>query len=392
MNIVQSPEPTGFNRVVTHYKGVVIKLGQMLGHIDRLELPDTARAMLTSLRGQSPPTLAAAMRGVIQAELGAAPELLFAEWEDAAFASASLGELHRARLHHADIGKGTRVAVKVQYPGIEAAIRADLRSTRVLARALRPMAGPLDTHAVAHELCQRVIEVSDYAAEARVQQRMANLFADDEQLHVPLVVSGYSSKRVLTTELFTGQGFAEFAASATQAQRNEAGVAIFRAVFVSIFRHRLFHCDPQPGNFAFGGGRVALLDFGSVRECSAELVEGWKLLINAVLDDDLPRFRDAMLAMNLVQPQGGFDYEAQLETSRYLYRPWLRPGPFRYDSEYVAESIRRLLTDNPNRRASSLPPELVVVNRLLWGLNSVLTALDAEADWAAILYPLIGRG
>lgn len=368
------------------YKGAMMKLGQMLGYVDLLDLPAPAQALLATLHDQSPPMTAAVARGVIEAELGAAPERLFAEWEDLPFAAASIGQVHRARLHD-----GRRVAVKLQYPGIEDAIRADLRSIQLMARALNPMAGAIDTRAIARELHDRFLEECDYEAEARAQRRMAEYFANDEQLLVPAVVSRYSTKRVLTTELFEGLRFNEFVASATQEQRNAAGVAIFRAAFESIFRHHLFNCDPHPGNFLFGEGRVALLDFGCMREFPAEFVGAWKALINATLDRDLARFRESLMAMRMVRPGRAFDYEAQLEISRYLYRPWLSHTPFRYTREYVAESMRRLLTDNPNRRATAMPPELVFVNRLQWGLNSVLAALEAEADWAAILYPLIGR-
>ena len=368
------------------YKGAMMKLGQMLGYVDLLDLPAPARALLARLHDRSPAMSAAVVRGVLQDEFEAGPEQLFAEWEDVPFAAASIGQVHRAQLHD-----GRAVAVKIQYPGIEDAIRADLRSIELMARVLNPVAGAIDTRATARELRDRFVEECDYEREARMQQHMAELFADDDQLYVPAVVRRYSSKRVLTTELFEGQRFAEFVASATQAERNRAGVAIFRAAFESIFRHHLFNCDPHPGNYLFAEGRVALLDFGCMRNFTAEYVEAWKALICAVLDQDLDRFREAMVAMGMVRPGKPFDYEYQLEISRYLYRPWLSHDPFRYTRPYVAESLRLLVTDNPNRRLMSMPPELVFVNRLQWGLNSVLAALEAEADWAAIIYPLIGR-
>jgi predicted unusual protein kinase regulating ubiquinone biosynthesis (AarF/ABC1/UbiB family) len=370
------------------HKGAMMKLGQMLGYVDLLELPAPARKLLATLHDQSPPLRAEVVERVLEDQLGAGSNQLFAAWEDVPFAAASIGQVHRARLHD-----GRAVAVKVQYPGIEDALRSDMRSIELMARVLNPVAGALDARAVAHELRDRFIEECDYEREGQMQTRMAELFAADEELHVPTVVPRYSSKRVLTTELFVGQRFVDFVSAATPAEKNRAGSAIFRAAFQSIFCHHLLNCDPHPGNYLFAEGRVALLDFGCMRAFPAAFVEAWKALIVAVLDEDLPRFADAVVAMGMVRPgqEKKFDFEYQLEISRYLYRPWLSHEPFRYDRRYVAESLRILVTDNPNRRLMSMPAELVFVNRLQWGLNSVLAALEAEADWAAIIYPLIGR-
>jgi predicted unusual protein kinase regulating ubiquinone biosynthesis (AarF/ABC1/UbiB family) len=195
---------------------------------------------------------------------------------------------------------------------------------------------------------------------------------------------------VLTTDLVDGRRFQAFCDDSTQEQRNQAGAVISKFAFKSIFKYHAFNCDPHPGNYLFTrDGRVAFLDFGCVKAFEPEFVERWKRMIRSVLEQNHAAFKEAILALQLVPNPSKFDFEYHFKVMLYLYRPWLRDKPFRYTREYAAESTKVLVTENPNQFQTNIPRDFVFVNRLQWGLNSVLARLSAEANWRQSFLPLI---
>jgi predicted unusual protein kinase regulating ubiquinone biosynthesis (AarF/ABC1/UbiB family) len=371
---------------LSHHKGALMKVGQMLSYVDLVDLPPSARDLLESLQATSTPMSPEVIAEVVRSELGDIPHRVFARWTPRPFAAASIGQVHRARLHD-----GTPVAVKVQYPGVEAATRNDLRSASLLAAVLQPVSGEIDSRLVAKEIRTRLLEECDYLLEANNQQRFRAWYLDDPEISVPQVFAQVSSKRVLTTGLSSGRTWAEFA-DAPQEEKDRAGLTIFRMVFTSIFRHHCFNADPHPGNYLFRDDGIDFVDFGCVRRFTAEFVRRWRGLMRAVLEGDEYSHRVYLDSLRLTpekDKRGEFDYAYHLEISQYLYRPWLTEGPFRYTQEYVKESFKLIVQDNPNRSRLRLPAEFVFVNRLQWGLNSVLAALDAEACWRDVMLPLL---
>jgi predicted unusual protein kinase regulating ubiquinone biosynthesis (AarF/ABC1/UbiB family) len=188
------------------------------------------------------------------------------------------------------------------------------------------------------------------------------------------------------------QSLKTFVRNASKARRDAAGRIIFRLVFTSIFRHHRFNCDPHPGNYLFGHDKVYFLDFGCVRQFEPRFIELWRGLMRSVLENDEGAHRTYLDALHISprpERRKAFDYGYHMKVSRYLYRPWLTDEPFRYTPEYVKRSFGLLVSRNPNAMHMRLPTEFVFVNRLQWGLNSVLAALGAEARWREILLPLL---
>jgi len=371
---------------LARHKSAMMKVGQMLSYVDFVELSPAVRERLGSLQATSTPMSPEVIAAVVRSELGDIPQRVFARWSARPFAAASIGQVHRARLHD-----GTAVAVKVQYPGIETATRNDLRNASMLAAVLQPVSGEIEPQIVAREIRARLLEECDYELEAANQTQFREWFAADPEISVPRVVPDVSSKRVITTTLSEGRTWAEFA-EADQAEKNRAGLIIFRMVFTSIFRHHSFNADPHPGNYLFRDGVVDFLDFGCVRRFPAEFVRRWRGLMRAVLEGDAYAHRVYLDSLRLTpekERRGAFDYDYHMEISQYLYRPWLTDEPFAYTHDYVMESFKRLVQDNPNRSQLRLPAEFVFVNRLQWGLNSVLAALNAENRWRDVMLPLI---
>ncbi len=365
-------------------KGVAMKVGQIASYMDSA-VPPAWRERLASLQHAAPPMAPHVVEEVVEAELGRPPTRAFARWEPQPFAAASIGQVHRAWLHD-----GRPVAVKVQYPGIDKAIAADLRN----APAVRFVGGAVfrgvNTREVVAEIRERLLEECDYELEARNQEAFRALWSGQPHIHVPAVVPSYSTRRVLTTEFVSGLHFADFVASAGQEARNRAGMAIFRFAFESIFGHCVFNCDPHPGNYLFSPeGDVTFLDFGCCRRFDPATVHVWKRMMKATLLDDRPAFEAAVIEAGFCPDPRRYDFDYHRELLCYLYRPWMVQRPFRYTKPYVAESWKVLLRQNRNLFRMNMPREIVFINRLQWGLNSILAELGAEADWSQFILPLL---
>jgi predicted unusual protein kinase regulating ubiquinone biosynthesis (AarF/ABC1/UbiB family) len=356
-------------------KGLAMKMGQMLSYIDH-SVPPEARHLLALLQTQSPPTPMARVREVLEAELGGAR---FADFDETPIAVASIGQVHRARLPG-----GEEVAVKVQHPEIEAAIRADLDNIGLVGR-FKALALPnTDAAGMVAEIRRRLDEECDYRREARLQQRFRELLAGHPTLRVPRVFAEWSSKRVLTTELARGRSFAAMlAANPPQAERDRIGDALFDFYVATLYRHRLFNADPHPGNYLFADdGSVVMLDYGCVLEMEPAFVGKLVALLRAVVDDDGDAMHVAMLALGVVRPGVRYDRDDARRLLRYLYAPILREGPARITADYTSQTMRQFLT-NKNLMKLTMPGEMLFLNRVNFGLLSIMVDLGCAIDWRA---------
>jgi predicted unusual protein kinase regulating ubiquinone biosynthesis (AarF/ABC1/UbiB family) len=199
-------------------KGALMKLGQMASYVDE-GLPAPMRAALAELQSNAPPMSADLAAEVIERELGAPPDKVFLEWDPAPLASASIGQVHRAIVIDPATGVERAVAVKVQYPGVGEAIAADLRNADLLGTLLKQGFGGLDPGEMVEEVKQRVVDELDYRLEAANQQIFADWYRGHPFIHVPDVLPGLSTGKVLTSELVVGASWREMT-SWDQQQRN----------------------------------------------------------------------------------------------------------------------------------------------------------------------------
>jgi len=359
-------------------KGLVMKAGQIASYMPGA-LPPAAQDVLAELQAKSTPMAFDRIDEVLVAELGASGHELFETIEPRPFAAASIGQVHRAR--HA----GAAVAVKVQYPGVEAAIRSDLRMVGVIAR-LSSIGSPVDGGALSGELRARLLEECDYRLEADNQRLFATLLAPIEGASVPAVIADRSSRRVLTSALVEARPLAELA---DQPVRDRAGQIIFRACFELLFRRCIYNADPHPGNYLVDPtGAVTFLDFGCVRRFEPEMIATWKRMARAVLDGDRAGFATGFRDLGFVGKEKKFDWDYQWEAMRFMYKPFLEPG-FRHGAEHVMKSFGVLMFDNPNKTKIAMPPEWLFLNRLQWGLNAVLAQLHATGPWRELVDDLL---
>jgi len=254
-------------------KGAAMKLGQVMSFLDVGLVPEEHREEfqheLAKLRDAAPTVSFKQMRRVIEEDLEAPIEEVFSAFEEEPIAAASIGQVYRATLAR----DGREVAVKVQYPGVAGAVRADLQNLDMIMRVLKRMTPGLDVKAIAGEIKERIAEELDYELEAQNQRSLARIFAGHPFIVVPDVVSSLSRERVLVSEFVSGVGFEEIKRR-PQAERDRIGEIVFRFFLGCMYRHRQFSGDPHPGNFLLlDDGRVAFLDFGLFKRLDAEPVE-----------------------------------------------------------------------------------------------------------------------
>jgi predicted unusual protein kinase regulating ubiquinone biosynthesis (AarF/ABC1/UbiB family) len=253
-------------------KGAAMKLGQVMSFLDVGLVPEEHREefqrKLGELRDSAPKVRFSGMRKVIESELEAPLDSLFAEFEEQPVAAASIGQVYRARLHD-----GRAVAVKVQYPGVAAAVRADMQNLGIILRLMKRIAPGLDVKATAEEIRERIGDELDYELEAANQRALARIFRGHPFIVVPDVLTELSREKVLVTQYVHGASF-EALKEADQATRDRAAEIVFRFYFGCMYRHGQFSGDPHPGNFLLlGDGRMAFLDFGLFKVMPRRLME-----------------------------------------------------------------------------------------------------------------------
>jgi predicted unusual protein kinase regulating ubiquinone biosynthesis (AarF/ABC1/UbiB family) len=223
---------------------------------------------LGALRDAAPKVRFDDMRKVIESELETPLRDNFAAFDQEPIAAASIGQVYRATLHD-----GRDVAVKVQYPGVAAAVRADMQNLGMILRLMKRIAPGLDVKATAEEIRARIGDELDYELEAANQRALARIFKEHPFIVVPDVVTSLSRERVLVSEYVHGDGF-DTLKEADQATRDRAAEIIFRFYFGCMYRHRQFSGDPHPGNFLMlEDGRMAFLDFGLFKRMPQRLIE-----------------------------------------------------------------------------------------------------------------------
>ncbi|MGC4093838.1 MAG: AarF/ABC1/UbiB kinase family protein [Polyangiaceae bacterium] len=372
-------------QVLGHLRGLAAKVGQMASYVDGM-VPPAQRAAyetaLSSLRAASPSSSPEAIRALVEQELGAPIDRLFAEWENEPFASASIGQVHRARSLD-----GRLVAVKVQHPGIDQAVESDLQNAGVLQSLIGTLVprGVRTEHVFA-DIRARFREELDYRHEAEQQAAFAALHAGDSKICVPALIPERCSRRVLCSELVSGHTL-ELASATSEAERRAFAETLWRFVFKGTLVGGRFNADPHPGNFLFHEhGRITFLDFGCVQLLDADRRRKARALHGAAVERDAARFRAAVVA--LLESRGGSYEDKAVAYTQSCFEP-LFASPFKVTSPFVTglvQGMGELKAEMFSKDKSFVmpPPGMVFMNRLQFGFYSVLARLDVEVDYAAV--------
>jgi predicted unusual protein kinase regulating ubiquinone biosynthesis (AarF/ABC1/UbiB family) len=368
-------------------KGAAMKIGQMASFIDVDFLPPEYREIyqkqLAKLRTHAPAMPWEKVRTVLEEEYDERPESVFADIEEEAFAAASIGQVHRATLRD-----GSKVAVKIQYPGIADALESDVANMGILVRLARVLAPGLDARAVASELRERVLEELDYEFEAQNQRTFARAYDGHPFIFVPKVHSRLSRRRVLVTDYVEGRGFDEIK-ELEQDERDIFGEIVFRFCFGSIYHLQHFNADTHPGNYLLmEDGRVAFLDFGMTKRLTTQQIQLEQRAVDAAVNDDPEALRSALHDLGFVTDPQKVDAERLMTHVKLVGGWYLEDGEVQITPKLVMKMIE--VTSDPRSdffdlvRKESLPADELMGRRMETGLLAVLAQLRATANWHRI--------
>jgi predicted unusual protein kinase regulating ubiquinone biosynthesis (AarF/ABC1/UbiB family) len=359
-------------------KGAAMKLGQVAS-MDPDLFPPEVRAVLARLQNEAPPMSFERVAAVLEEELGGTPDELFAEFSREPMAAASLGQVHRARLRD-----GRDVVVKVQYPGIDQALRSDIDNLGMVVKTIAFAHRALDGRQYFHELAEELAHELDYSREGRLAREFARASAGLPDIVVPEIVDERTSTRVLTMQHIPGQTLRTFLASKpVNAERLRVSRLLIRAIHGAFLVDGTVHADPHPGNFmVMPDGRLGVLDFGSVKRFSREFFEGHRDVFRLVLEqkpiDVLALVRRVGFTVELP------DDEARplLESLIHVAGRALRTDDYDYAHDTMAPDSRKLFASHASQFLKIRPPaEGVMFIRAFGGLQQNLRLLGARGDF-----------
>ena len=368
-------------------KGAAMKIGQVLSFLDVGLVPEAYReefqAKLAELRDAAPKVSFKDMKRVLEGEYGDKLDEVFATFDPVPIAAASIGQVYKATLDD-----GRHVAVKVQYPGVAAAVRADMQNLGVIMRLLKRVFPGLDVKAMGDEIRERIHEELDYELEASNQKSLARLFKGHPFIYIPDVITSLSHEKVVVTEFVEGRGFEEIK-QLPQAERDRIGEIIYRFYYGSMYRHRAFSGDPHPGNsMLMDDGRMAFIDFGLFKRIPQSVADTELAIGRAGIEEDGPALLTALAGAGFLSDPKGADPEKLLAQFRDLTW-WYTVDD---EVELTPEVATQVMIDMSDPRSQwygqmrheSVPPDHLFGRRLETLTLAVLSQLRASNNWHRI--------
>ncbi|MGO8947521.1 MAG: ABC1 kinase family protein [Ktedonobacterales bacterium] len=379
-----------FRQTAVALGGLLIKLGQFLGARADL-LPPEALDVLAGLQDEVPPERFEDIRRVVESEMGAPLYDVFASFDPEPDGSASLGQVHHARLHD-----GREVAVKVQRPGISRIIQLDLASLRFVlsvVRRLVPRADRIiDLRMLYREFSRTVFEELDYQQESRNARQFAQIFAEDDGIGAPVPLDSYTTRRVLTLTWVNGIKISQTdQLDAAGVDRPLLAVQLVNSYFKQVLEAGFFHADPHPGNFfvqpgaALGGSpRLMFVDFGMMGIITPRLRQGMLDCFAGITRGDPAQTVRGLDALGFLGEDADRDL---IEQAVGLMLGHFRELPFGHirsvNQREVMGDIRSVLYDQPLR----LPAQFAFFGRMVGMLTGLATTLDPNFNFLTVATP-----
>ncbi len=361
-------------------RGVLIKIGQFMS--SRVDiLPAEYTDELSKLQDQVPPAPFRDIAIRVTEELGPMDEV-FSSFNEEPIASASLGQVHRACLRD-----GECIVVKVQYPGIEEVIAADMRTLKFIIRILRVLYRKINLDVIYSEFSRIIMEELDYVQEGKNAETFARNFEDNPKIKIPIVYWPFTTSKVLTLEYLAGIKITDFDLIDRQGiNRREVARILAEAYAQMFFADGLFHGDPHPGNiFVRTGPEVILVDFGMVDRISAPKKEGLRRAFTAIVDRNSLDFVRALVDMGFIPLTRDIQPLVQFVDKIFLKYRDISPSEFKsMDIEDIGRDIQEALQISPSIQ---IPNDFILFGRVIGMLNGLGSRLDPETNIIEIAAP-----
>lgn len=361
-----------------------IKLGQVLSSRPDLLPPDYI-AELSKLQEAAPPVPYEQVAAVFEAEMGARPEDVFAEFDPDPLASASIGQVHTARLPNGD-----DVVVKIQRPGVAAKVERDLDALHELANLVARYSSigqDYDVVGLADEFAFNLRCELSYVREGQNADRFRQAFAGDPDVYIPDVYWDHTTERVIVLERLRGIRINDVPAlEAAGLDRKEIAANSVRLMLEEMFVHGFFHADPHPGNFyVLDDGRIGMLDFGMLGRLDQKLQESLTRLFVALSKGDSERVVDEFLATGVA---GGQVNRAVLKRDvDHMIACYAN----RSAEDLAAARIFSEITGLARRHRLRLPSDLMMMARVMAISEGIGLQLDPDFQFIPFAQPYLER-
>ena len=389
-------------RTILELDGLFIKVGQLISILANF-LPEEFRRELEGLQDQLPARPVEQIVARIEMEFGTGPDQLFAWWNPTPLASASLAQVHEARLHD-----GRRVALKVQHADIDEIVQLDLTAIRRILGIVQFFTRVRGLESYHSEIRAMILEELDFRKEAEHITRIAAHFASDPMVAFPAVVSELSTARVLTTELVEATKVTDLAElSRREIDRSALAQRILTAYCQMIFVDGVYHADPHPGNILVrADGGIVFVDFGAVGELSPQMKEGIPQFLEGVIKRDAARITSALRRMGFVAraPSSGTandDNNVADRVIEYFQRRFLEQVSIESFSlrdvqvdvktklEMLADFRRLDVSFRELTRTFQVPKDWVLLERTILLLLGLCTTLDPAMNPMRTIQPYL---
>ncbi len=369
--------------LATRLEGLPIKVCQFLGSRADV-LPDEYVQVLSRLQDKVPPRPASTMRAVVERELGVAIGDVFDVFHDAPIASASLAQVHRARLRD-----GRDVAVKIQYPEIAELVATDIRNFAFLVGVLARLEPNFDFRVLVDEVTKLVPLELDFLNEAANAERMARCLAGRPDVFVPPIVREHSTMRVLVSEFAPGVRLTDVDALRRLGVDPKDVARRVSEIFTEmILVHGFFHGDPHPGNILVQPGpRLVLIDFGLAKALPDDFRASVLRLTAAIVGGDAAHIAAAFRAL-------GFRTKHDSDESLALLGEAFLGFALKQGVAYANPAMLEKFNDELPRAMKrnplvEVPGDILLVGRVMGLLSGIGKQLGSEVDPTTLLLPYL---
>lgn len=362
-------------------RGAALKLGQFISFQDSKKLPPSLVKAMERTRREAYIMPAAQLERVLREELGEDWEKKFDEFEMMPFAAASIGQVHVARY------QGKKVAVKIQYPGIEQSIDSDLNNLYRLFQWTNILPRGLFADALVENSREDLVNECNYLLEAQNQMKFAELLKNDKNFFVPKVFKEVSTKHVMTSEFLESLIFEDICTKVNQETRDKIGTRIMRLTVREIFEFKFMQTDPNPANFQYDmrNDQVQLLDFGASRGYSDEFVKKYREAVDAGIRKDREKVLEMIKVLKFIIGDEHEDcIRGHVNSILAVGEPFSAPGIYDFGSQSITPQVYKQLPMMMQHRKVPPPPETYTIHRKLSGAFLLCMKLKAKVPARAI--------